>query len=203
MDIFRIVEESYDKMGEDYHTSRNNEKFNRQLEEFARLLPKSGDVLDAGCGVGHPASRFLAEKGFDVTGVDISGKMIERARENVPMASFFQKNIAELDLPDESFDGVICVYTLWHIPRDLHSDIFLNFHRMLREEGILVLNTGIHESEGMSRFFGEPMLWSTSDPKATMASVRDVGFEVLFEGVISLGGEKQYWVFAQKTAKRT
>ncbi len=199
MDIFKTVEESYDRMGETYHNYRDNEKFNSELGKFADLLPKSGKVLDAGCGVGTPASRFLVKKGFRVIGVDISKRMIELAKENVPEAEFYHHNILTLDFPDESFDGIICVYTLWHIPRAQHSSIIKNFHRMLKNDGILVLNTGIHDSEGMSEFFGEPMLWSTNDPKKTLAFVKSMGFDIIFEGVLTLGGERQYWVFAKKT----
>ena len=200
MDIFKTVEESYDKMGETYHNFRNNEKFNSQLEKFADLLPISGQVLDAGCGVGKPVSQVLVKKGFIVTGVDISSKMVNLAKENVPEATFLQKNILELDFADNSFDGIICVYTLWHIPRVNHSRIITSFHRMLREEGILVLNTGVHESEGMSQFFGEPMLWSTNHPTKTLMYVRESGFDIIFEGVMKLGGEKQYWIFARKVS---
>ncbi|MFW9926468.1 MAG: class I SAM-dependent methyltransferase [Candidatus Thorarchaeota archaeon] len=200
MDIFRTVEESYDKMGETYHSVRDNEKFNRELEKFAELLPSSGQVLDAGCGVGKPVSQFLAKKNFKVTGVDISSKMVELAKENVPEGTFLQKNILELDFAEDSFDGIICVYTLWHIPRMSHSTIIENFHRMLKENGILVLNTGVHESEGMSQFFGEPMLWSTNDPMKTLTFVSDSGFDIIFEGVLKLGGERQYWIFARKNS---
>ena len=200
MDIFKTVEESYDKMGETYHNFRDNEKFNRELQKFADFLPSSGKVLDAGCGVGRPVSQFLVKKGFKVTGVDISQRMIDLARENVPEGSFYQGNILTLDFSDNSFDGIICVYTLWHIPRKDHSSIIRNFHRMLKENGILVINTGIHESEGMSQFFGEPMLWSTNDPMKTLAFVKERGFDIIFEGVLTLGGERQYWIFAKKEA---
>ncbi len=185
-------------MGEAYHSFRDNEKFKNELEKFTELLPSSGEILDAGCGVGTPVSQFLVKKGFKVTGVDISKKMIDLARENVPEATFYHRNILELDLPNESFDGIICVYTLWHIPRANHSHIIENFHRMLKDNGILVLNTGILESEGMSEFFGEPMLWSTNDPKNTLAFVKERGFNIIFEGILTLGGEKQYWIFAKK-----
>ncbi len=198
MEIFKVVEESYDRMGEKYHSVRNNEKFNRELEKFSELLPSAGRVLDAGCGVGRPVSQFLAKKGFDVTGVDISSRMVELARENVPEATFIQKNIATLDFPANSFDGIICVYTLWHIPRELHSSIIENFHRLLRENGILVINTGVYESEGMSKFFGERMLWSTNDPKKTLEFTTTAGFDIIFEGPLVLGGEQQYWIFARK-----
>jgi ubiquinone/menaquinone biosynthesis C-methylase UbiE len=198
MDVFQTVEQSYDRMGELYHNSRNNEKFTRELEQFSELLPESAQVLDAGCGVGIPASQFLVKKGFNVTGVDISKRMIELAKKNIPEARFYQKNILTLDFPDDSFDGIICVYTLWHIPRSNHPTITQNFHRMIKDNGILVINTGIYESEGMSNFFGEPMLWSTRDPKKTLAVVKDLGFEIIFEGILNLGGERQYWIFAKK-----
>ena len=124
--------------------------------------------------------------------------MIELAKENVPEARFFQKNILTLDFRDESFDGIISVYTLWHIPRVNHPAIIQNFYRMLRKDGILVLNTGVYESEGMSNFFGEPMLWSTDNPEKTLAFVKGLQFEIIFEGVLKLGGERQYWIFAKK-----
>ena len=71
---------------------------------------------------------------------------------------------------------------------------------MLKDNGILVLNTGTYESEGMSEFFGEPMLWSTNNPKKTLAFVKEMGFDIIFEGILKLGGERQYWIFAKKTA---
>jgi ubiquinone/menaquinone biosynthesis C-methylase UbiE len=198
MNIFKTIEESYDKMGETYHSFRNNEKFYSELEKFTELLPNSGHILDAGSGVGLPVSQYLVKKGFNVTGIDISNKMVELAKQNVPEATFFQKNIITLDFPDNSFDGIICVYTLWHIPRINHSLIISNFHRMLKNNGILVINTGIYESEGMSEFFGEPMLCSSNSPINTLAFVKEAGFNILFEGVLKRGGEVQYWIFAKK-----
>ena len=201
MDIFKMVEDSYDKMGEKYHRVRDNKKFNSELEKFAALLPSSSEVLDAGCGVGTPVSQFLVNMGFNVTGVDISKKLIDLAKQNIPEASFYQKNILTLDFPNDSFDGIICVYTLWHIPRTDHSSIIENFHRMLKDNGILVINTGIFESDGMSRFFGERMLWSNNSPEKTLEFVKGAGFEILFEGILNLGGEQQYWIFAKKEEK--
>ncbi len=197
-DFFETVERSYDRMGEAYHQNRDNEKFAQQLNQIGELLPSSGRVLDAGCGVGRPTAEFFAQKGFDVTGVDISKKMIELARQNVPRANFLQKNIATFDFPNASFDGIVCIYTLWHIPRENHPEIIKNFNRMLDEEGILVLNTGLFDSEGMSTFFGQPMLWSNYSPSETLEVVRNSGFEIIFEGVLKLGGERQYWIFAKK-----
>lgn len=69
---------------------------------------------------------------------------------------------------------------------------------MLKDDGILVLNRGVLESDGMSMFFGEPMLWSTNPPKKTLAVVKEISMEIPFEGGLKLGGEQQYWIFAKK-----
>jgi hypothetical protein len=42
------------------------------------------------------------------------------------------------------------------------------------------------------------MLWSTSDPKKTLEVVKDLGFHIIHEGILKLGGERQYWIFAKK-----
>jgi hypothetical protein len=47
--------------------------FDRWLEQF----PSGGHVLDAGCGHGNPVIARLLERGFQVTGSDISPKMLE------------------------------------------------------------------------------------------------------------------------------
>lgn len=53
----------------------------RQLDLAERLLalPQGGEVLDLGCGAGRHAI-LLAERGYQVTGVDVDPALIERAR---------------------------------------------------------------------------------------------------------------------------
>ncbi len=63
-------------------------------------------VLDVGCGPGRHA-RALAERGFEVVGVDISARFIEIARDGAPdNASFFVGDARDLTF-DQEFDAVI------------------------------------------------------------------------------------------------
>lgn len=71
-------------------------------------------VLDVGCGVGS-SSVFLAEKyGCHVTGVDISERMIQRARERAQahkiqhLTKFRAADMDQLPFPSSSFDHVFC-----------------------------------------------------------------------------------------------
>lgn len=70
-------------------------------------------VLDLACGTGT-MSRLLAERGYSLTGADLSPGMLAVARrkaaaENLPI-DFFAQDAAELDLGERRFDAVICFF---------------------------------------------------------------------------------------------
>jgi MPBQ/MSBQ methyltransferase len=82
-------------------------------------LARGAAVLDVGCGIGG-SSRILArEYGLDVTGVTISPRQVERARELSPpgLPLRFQVDDAmALSFPDASFDAVWSVEAGPHMP---------------------------------------------------------------------------------------
>jgi ubiquinone/menaquinone biosynthesis C-methylase UbiE len=193
-----IVREGYNKIAEQYYNNRDLTKFNGELENFSKLISLSGHILDVGCGAGIPTAKFLIKKGLKVTGIDISETMLNMAQQNVPEGNFINMDMRNLEFDDNSFDGIISVYTLFHVPKNQHPQIFKDFYRVLKSGGIMLINTGISESEGISNFFGVPMFWSNYDPKKTLQSVKDAQFEIIFEGVLIRGGEFQYWIMAKK-----
>lgn len=184
MKVVEIVRNSWDNIGSIYDSYRDKHKMDNELEEIIKLLPEQAKVLDIGSGSGEPVAKFLVEKGINVTGIDISKNMVELARKNVPEATFIQMDMIILNFDDNSFEGIICVYSLWHVPKKEHAQIYKAFQRILKPNGLLVINTGIRESEGMGNFFGEPMLWSNHHPKTTLKLVIEAGFTVDFEGIL-------------------
>ncbi len=198
MEVKEIVSSGYNKIAESYYANRDLNKFERELEKFIKMLPENAHVLDAGCGAGIPTAKFLTERGLKVTGIDISKKMLELASKNVPLGNFLQMDMNDINFEPNVFDGIISVYSLFHIPKRKHASIYEKFYTVLKPGGKLLINTGINDSEGLSDFFGVPMFWSNLDPKKTLEVIKNVGFDIDFEGVLMRGGEFQYWIYATK-----
>jgi SAM-dependent methyltransferase len=112
------------------------------LAGLLERIPGRGQVLDVGCGCGLPVARRLAAAGHQVTGVDISDVQVERARRLVPGAVFLRGDATDLDFPPGSFDAVVCLYALIHMPLDRQPLLLRDIARWLRPGGWLLAVTG-------------------------------------------------------------
>jgi ubiquinone/menaquinone biosynthesis C-methylase UbiE len=74
--------------------------------DLVSRLPVGARVLELGCGGGTRETAFLAER-FQLTGVDLSARQLERARGRIPGASFVQGDLTELGFDHASFDAVV------------------------------------------------------------------------------------------------
>lgn len=61
-------------------------------------------VLDVGCGAG-PLTRAFVDAGFNVTGIDISAEMLDRARARVPSARFIHTSAYDTSI--HGYDAVV------------------------------------------------------------------------------------------------
>ena len=197
MEKGKLVEQGYDKIAEKYHSSRAKFKHRRELAAFMRLLPEKARILDAGCGAGVPISKTLAARGFRVTGIDISRKMLELARRHVPSAKFFKKDMARLDFPANSFDGIASFYAIIHVPREKHPKIFQGFHRLLKPGGIMLACMGPDEWEATEDYKGTKMFWSHYSPEKSLEIIKESGFGIISARLLKRGGETHYWVLAR------
>jgi hypothetical protein len=110
---FSGVRLAYDTVAEDYATHLPDTRVEAPLDlamidAFAEVVAASNDpqVLDAGCGAGR-MSRYLAERGCMVQGVDLSSNMVALARRNHPKLLFTVGSLIDLPYPDEQFAGVM------------------------------------------------------------------------------------------------
>lgn len=193
----------YNKIASKYDEDRNIFNNQRELDYFSKLLPLEGKILDAGCGSGYGAG-YLVKKGYSVIGVDISKNMLEIAEKKVPKAEFIEADMTKLTFPDNSFDGIISLYAVFHVTREKHERLFQDFNRMLKTNGILLFCTSYNEWEGTDDYYDAKIFWSNYSSGKTIQLVKQAGFEIIYDALLERGGEEHYWIFAKKndTAKK-
>ena len=176
----------------------------RFVRELDALLGDGSDVLELGCGRGVPVARELAKR-HHVTGVDVSGAQIALARHHVPEASFVHTDYTELEVAAGSFDAVVAILTLTHVPRDEHAVLLAQIAHWLREGGFLLCSLGAADMPGAIEedWLGAPMYFSHYDADTNRGLVRAAGFELLRDEVVTMNeeghGEATFlWVLAQK-----
>ncbi len=196
---FEIVRAGYNKIAELYLKEREKFENWRELQEFCSKLPSNAKILDVGCGTGIPIASYLIQNGFEVVGIDLSSEMVTVARKNVPEATILEMNMAEIEFPPESFDGLISCYAIFHVPRERHAAIFQSFHTILKAKGTMLVSAASCEWEEVEDYLGARMFWSHYDPVTTESLITDAGFEIEFGRTVESGGEKNHWVLARKS----
>jgi 2-polyprenyl-3-methyl-5-hydroxy-6-metoxy-1,4-benzoquinol methylase len=101
-----------------------NSREGRFLGKFMKIIPPKGKILDLGSGVGIPIDKYLVEQGFQLTGIDISIKHIQKAQKSVPGANFLHQDFTKINFQPNSFDAIISFYAIFHIPRTEHDSLF-------------------------------------------------------------------------------
>lgn len=107
------------------------------LDAFAEMVG-DGAVADVGCGSGR-VTAYLADKGIDISGIDLSPRMIALARQNHPGSPFREGSMEALDLEHRSLRGVLAWFSLIHLPPARVPAVIAEFHRVLEPGGHALL----------------------------------------------------------------
>lgn len=93
-------------------------------------------VLDIPCGTGR-ITEFLLSKGFKLTGLDISGSMIDVAKERLKQFSNLEKlavgDAENILFGDSSYDLVTSIRFFGHIPHDTKLIVLREFMRISKK----------------------------------------------------------------------
>ncbi len=131
----------------DYKNLTSNKKFyriTRKSNEFVNnwLLERCPNkkVLDYCCGNGEK-TIYLAKKGADAVGIDISATSIENAKKSAILegvgdsAVFFVMDAETTQFPDGYFDFIACLGVLHHLDT---KKAFRELARILKPEGQII-----------------------------------------------------------------
>lgn len=146
---FDLLADKYDSW---YESARGRMYDRLEKKAISCYLPpksKGKKLLEVGCGTGH-WSRFFSEQGFDVTGVDISERMINIARgKNIPNSSFQIADGHRLPFKNGVFDVTAAITTLEFI-RDTEG-VLREMVRCTRKPGGQLLIGVLNELARLNR----------------------------------------------------
>jgi cyclopropane fatty-acyl-phospholipid synthase-like methyltransferase len=200
-----LVGRGYDTLGERFTEWRDRivgDPRREWEEDLVSRLQDGARVLELGCGSGVSDAQRLAAR-FRVTGVDISGGQVRRARAAVPEAEFVQADFTELELEPESFDAVVSFYAFNHVPRELLAPTFARIHRWLAPGGLLMTALGTGDSEAWTGdWLGAPMFFSSFPRETNTQLVQEAGFEIVRDELVTFrepeGDVTFQWVLARR-----
>jgi demethylmenaquinone methyltransferase/2-methoxy-6-polyprenyl-1,4-benzoquinol methylase len=140
----------------------------RQAKQaVASAVPENSRVLEIGCGTGELASLLVA-RGCTVLGFDLSGPMVQAARERIEREDLKgkfevrQMGVEGMDrLEAESFDAAVSTLVLTELTDDERRYTLKHAHRVLKPEGLLVVADEVvprtHGRRILHRLFRAPL----------------------------------------------
>jgi len=156
----RVQRYGWDLAAGDYERLWQSQLERAQTRLLDCAWPMRGEhVLDVACGTGlvSLAAAMSVRPEGRVTGVDISERMVDRARirareKNVSNVSFERMDAERLDFPDGAFDVVLCALGMMYLPDPAKA--LREMARVLRPGGRIALAVwGERERCGWSGVF--------------------------------------------------
>ena len=148
------------------------------------LAAPAGPVVDAGCGVGR-VTRFLADAGLDISGVDFSTAMIEAARSAHPHLRFDVGSLTRLPSPDHSLAGVVYWYSIIATPPQDLDAVWEELDRTLSSSGrtLVAFQAGQNDLIETPNAYGSATTLELYRHRVddVVHSLEQAGFDVLVE----------------------
>jgi len=199
-----MLVKTYDAIVKEYveHEKQSTWR-NTHIDKFLGMLKHRSSILDVGCGPGQDAKAF-SDAGHDVTGIDLSEKMIANAMKRAPKAKFLRMDVEKLDF-EMKFDAMWAAFVLVHLERNKIPPVIRKFHELLKPNGILFL--GMLEGSGevvipepYNKKYKQYFLFCSK--KEVEKWLNDAGFDMLSHSTEEIDEEgevfNQSFIYARK-----
>lgn len=139
-DYEMLSKEYFDKKADNYDENDLVLYSKECCDEISNYLKniKYETLLDIGCGTGYLIELLSNKNCSKLVGIDISTKMIEKAKDKKIINSEFIEGSA-LDLPfdDNQFDVITCSESFHHYPNT--DKAMQEVYRVLKKEGLYII----------------------------------------------------------------
>ena len=178
------VENIYDILAKEYAAKFSDEhekkaKDQEILHRFSQEIKGKRPVWDFGCGPGQ-TTKYLKNLGVNISGLDLSEKILEQARTISPEIYFQKGNILNLDFENNSIAGAVAFYAIVHFTKEQVETAFREVFRVLKPGGIFLFTFHIgEETIHIDEFLGKEIdidfMFFTTD--FILKCLKDSGFQ--------------------------
>jgi SAM-dependent methyltransferase len=134
----------YDRNAERFVRETANVDMSSAYAPFLAYIPRSGRILDAGCGSGRDSLYFL-QKEYEVVAFDASAEMCRLASELIGQ-TVYQKSFEDIDWISE-FDGIWACASLLHLRRNSIDSVLYKLRRALKPNGVMFVSFKLRDEE--------------------------------------------------------
>lgn len=138
----KLVVNTYDKVTKQYQNEFGNDYSDvPYIDKFLDSL-NGKQILDIGCGLGN-LTNYMYQKGFEVTGIDLSDKMLQIAKSTYKNISFEKMDMKKITF-NKKFDGISLLYSLFHLTKEEVINVLPQYRNLLNKNGkiFLILQDG-------------------------------------------------------------
>lgn len=151
------VKKDYDIIANQYCEEFGVELEDKDLiEKFESNLNPNSKIIDLGGATGKVTKYFL-DKGHNAICYDFSENMMINALRLFPNLPYILDDIINIKkhFTNNSVDGIIALYTLFHIPKENLEQLFIDINNVLKEAGIICFSFQLGNGE---KLVDEPYL---------------------------------------------
>jgi ubiquinone/menaquinone biosynthesis C-methylase UbiE len=158
-DLNKIVR-AYDRVAKEYAEAFSGEhgkkpKDREVLLRFSQEIGRRQPVWDLGCGPGQ-TTKYLKDLGLEISGLDLSERLLEQAGTINPGIHFRKGNILELEFGEDSIAGIVAFYAIVHFTEEQVRAAFRGVFRVLQPGGIFLFTFHIgDETIHVKEFLGK------------------------------------------------
>ena len=118
------------------------------IEKFLSYLKPNSKILDLGGGTGKLTDLFI-QKGYKAICYDFSKEMMRKAQEFYRDIPYILDDMIYMKdhFENNSLDGIIAFYSLFHIPREELDNVFSCIYDLLKENGVVCFVVQLGDGE--------------------------------------------------------
>ncbi|GGP54218.1 class I SAM-dependent DNA methyltransferase [Shewanella saliphila] len=169
----------YDKIAQWWHDQHVRSAYGvNQFERAVEFTSGGGKALDVGCGAGGRFVRILQDRGFSVTGLDVSQEMVKLASRNHPEHHFIHQDICSWETEDK-FNFIVAWDSIFHLPFVMQKPVISKLCQLLAKDGVLIYTFGNAQGEHTDQWHNDTFYYSSIGINENMQLLINNGLSIM------------------------